>query len=139
MKTYLIALAGSLLLAGTALAEQCATSVGTDQACAAGVGQECGCPRCCGARCNECVVAPATKKNEKVNYSMKCVDFCVKGFPGLGNHTCKDCKGCEVQNCPTCGKVRTKKVLIKKVKVTECDTFKCVPQTVCDPAGGVCH
>ena len=139
MKTYLIAVVGSLLLAGSVLAQQCTSTSCSKPACVAAAGQACDCPNCCGAACKICVPEPAKKKIEKVNYSCKCKDFCVKGCPGLHNRTCKDCQGCDVENCPTCGKVRTKKVLIKKVKVTECDTFKCVPQAACDMAGGTCQ
>lgn len=141
MRTNLIALFVSLLLVGQALAQQdnsgacqAPTRVGSEA-------QVCDCPNCGGAACKVCVPEPAKKKNEKTVYSSKCVDFCVKGCPGLLNPTRKDCQGCDTPNCPMCGKVRTKKVLMKKVQTTECDTFKCVPQTVSGDhtTSGACH
>ena len=131
MKTYAMVLSGSLLLAGLAIAEQGVPSGVTAATSVAPQGLVCNCPYCCGAAVRICVPEPDKKKHEKVTYSAKCVEFCVKGCPGLGNPTHKDCQGCEVQNCPSCGQVDTKKGLIKKVKTMECDTYKCVPQTVC--------
>jgi hypothetical protein len=131
MRTYLTTLLGGFLFLGTAWSQECSATSCPAPACVAAKGQVCHCPRCGGAAVKICVPEPATKKHEKVVYSAKCTDFCVKGFPGLCNLTHKDCHGCDVQNCPTCGKVYTKKVLIKKVKTTECDSFECVPRIVC--------
>ena len=131
MRTYLIALFATLLFLGGASAQQGTTGACPESASVGAAARGCVCPHCGGAACKVCVPEPAKKKNEKAVYSFKCVDFCVKGCPGLVNPTRKDCQGCDVQNCQACGKVRTKKVLIKKVKTTECDSFKCVPQTVC--------
>jgi hypothetical protein len=131
MRTYLTALLGGFLLLSTAWSQERASPGCLAAGCVAAKGQVCHCPDCGGAAVKICVPEPDKKKHEKVVYGAKCVDFCVKGFPGLCNRTHKDCQGCDVQNCPSCGKVYTKKVLIKKVKTTECDTYKCVPQTVC--------
>ena len=80
------------------------------------------CPRCCKTCVPECV----TKKIEKVSYGVKCVEFCLPKCPGARSY--KDCQGCEHNDCPRCGQVRTKKVLIKKITTIECETTQCVPR-----------
>ncbi len=77
-----------------------------------------------------CVPEPAKKKVEKVSYGCKEVDFCVPRILGLF-HVCSPCD--DGQPCKTCGKVYTKRVLIKKVQTTECDTVKLVPKDLCPP------
>ncbi len=77
-----------------------------------------------------CVPEPAKKKVEKVSYGCKEVDFCVPRILGLF-HVCSPCDDC--QPCKTCGKVYTKRVLIKKVQTTECDAVKLVPKDLCPP------
>ena len=39
------------------------------------------------------------------------------------------------RNCPECDHVRTKNFLIKKVRIEECPSFKCVPTVAPGCAG----
>jgi hypothetical protein len=110
--------------------------------------------------CKVCVPAPAKKKISTTVYGIKCVDFCLTrcSLGGLFSGRCND-HGCN-DNCGQCGrcrkgpcdqhegvgdckKVRTKRVLLKKVETCEVDSYKCVVESrprhcapACPPAGG---
>lgn len=137
MRTYLPIVLGMLLLAGSAFAD------GPASAERDGMDKESGCfldGSCC-PRCRPCVPEWTTKKNEKVTYGCKCVEFCLPKCSWT-HHACRDGGCCKESNgnaCPTkcgecggagclkCGHVRTKKVLIKKVHVTETCKLECMP------------
>ncbi|MCY2987347.1 MAG: hypothetical protein NTY19_05710 [Planctomycetota bacterium] len=147
MKACLLTFCGSFVLVGAAWAAGAACDgpptggATTDEAagCCAG--------SCGTSACKVCVPEATKKKKDKVAYSSKCVDFCVPK-PSLhgvcsagacgGNGDCNACaaqagvcQACGGAGCIKCGRVRTKKVLIKKVKSIESDTYKCVPRSVC--------
>ncbi len=67
----------------------------------------------------QCVAEPTVKITTKNVYSSKCVDFCYSIRSPWSVLFGKD--------CPECGKVRTKTVLLKKTITTECPSTKCVP------------
>jgi hypothetical protein len=101
----------------------------------------------CASACKVCVPEWTTKKTEKVAYGCKCVDFCLPNCFWI-HRECRDgccqdpnckvcaakrgaCSECGGAGCIKCGRVRTRKVLIKKVHVTEVEQLDCVPKTVC--------
>jgi hypothetical protein len=152
MKACLLAVFGSFVLVGAAWAAGTASD-GPPMGCAA-MEESPGCyaDSCGAAACKVCVPEATKKKKDKVSYGCKCVDFCVPKPSGI-HHECRagsgcgkaDCNACAAEcgacqacggaGCIKCGRVRTKKVLIKKVKAIECDTFKCVPQSACGAQG----
>ena len=75
-----------------------------------------------GAACRDacppkvCVPEPTTKKVTRVVYESKCVEYCLPKCSLFG--------GCS--NCDSCGKPRTKHILVKKVIIEECPATKCV-------------
>jgi hypothetical protein len=152
MKACLLAFFGSLVLVSAAWAAGTACD-GPPAGCAVTDESSACCADSCGASaCKVCVPQATKKKKDKVTYSSKCVDFCVPK-PSCPHHACGDdaCGGngdcnvgaapcsawqaCGGADCIKCGHVRTKKVLIKKVKTIESDTYKCVPQSVCGDQG----
>lgn len=107
-----------------------------------------GCAKGCEAACctkKVCVPETTTKKITKTVYGSKCKDFCLKGcvfnFPRLFHRNCDACgSSTPCVDCEKCGKVRTKRVLLKK-KIDcgeECETkCKVVEEpAVCAPACG---
>lgn len=72
--------------------------------------------------CHECKLVPETKQVKKTIYEVREVPFCLHKLPPLFGHH-GDC--CD--ECRECGKVRYKKVLLKKEVVCEeiCSS-KCV-------------
>ena len=82
--------------------------------------------------CNKHVCpVQTTKKISRPVYDVKCVDFALKKCPPCGyEHKC--CTSCDGGNpdCVKCGKIRTKKILLKKFVTEECPTTKCEVQ--CD-------
>ncbi len=83
------------------------------------------CPQACKTACPRepvCISVPAKKIEKKITYSSACEKVCFKSCSSLlrGCNT-----GCDQGNCES--KVYTQKYLVKKVCVTECDTYKCVP------------
>lgn len=152
MKACLLAWFGSLLLVGAAWAAGTACDCPPTGGVATDATPGC-CADACGASaCKVCVPEATKKKKEKVSYGSKCIDFCVPK-PSCPHHACGDgacgangncsacaaqagaCQACGGAGCIKCGRVRTKKVLIKKVTTIESDTFKCVPQSVCGGQG----
>ncbi len=75
----------------------------------------------CPQTCKVCIAVP--KKNTKVVYSSVCHDYCLPKctLRCLFGHGCHDCG----DGCETCGKVKTRHVLVKKI-VPACDTKDCV-------------
>src|SRR4051794_32609623 len=86
-------------------------------------------PECCVPMTKVCVPEPAIKTITHTCYSKTCAEFC---YP-----KCSCCLaslfGC-CNACPGCDGPYTKYFLIKKVRIEECPTFKCVPTEV--PACG---
>jgi hypothetical protein len=96
-------------------------------------------PACCdhGPCCKKCVTIPTTIKRVKVLYGEKCVDYCLPRC-----HCCErahhdgGCDHCDghgdyglcrcLTNCVSCGKPRTKHILLKREETVECNSFKCV-------------
>src|SRR5207245_882209 len=82
-------------------------------------------PPNCGANCcapaKVCIPEPDVRKVPHFCYSKICADFCVPKCH------CLSCfSGCG-GDCPECDHVRVKNFLIKRVRIEECPTFKCVP------------
>jgi len=104
-------------------------------------GDSCGCCPHCG--CNEfktvCKVVPQVNKTPKVEYCCKCEEICVPGRSQcVGTQCVTDCNGCTHEENvyqPTCGKVYTKKTLVKNTTTIEKCTYKCVAETVCCKCG----
>jgi hypothetical protein len=63
-----------------------------------------------------CVAEPVVKVKERWVYSCKCVEFCLPQHSALAH-----------SDCPECGNIRTKKVLMKRLCVEEKPGYKCVP------------
>lgn len=74
-----------------------------------------------------CVPVPDIKKTPRVVYGMVEKDFCLRKCCFGANSCHRECK------CPQCERVRTKRVLVKKVIVEECPSFKCVVEERCHP------
>src|SRR5262245_59445046 len=73
------------------------------------------CPEACPHKV--CVSVPTTKKNTKVVYGSRCIEYCLQKCT-LGH-------GCDDDCADNCGRVRTKNVLLKKVITEECPATKC--------------
>lgn len=85
--------------------------------------------RCC------CKVVPDVKKKTKVVYDCRCEPFCLPRLSCQGKHCaqCGSCDGCcKCESPPACGKVRNKTILMKKTITTECPSWKCVVEKVCE-------
>ena len=87
-----------------------------------------------------CVPVPDKLRRTKVIYDCRTVDFCLPKCPhplfGRGCDGCGHCGGCG-DGCAVCGeceKPRCRKVLIKRLKVEECDTYRCEVQVQPCPA-----
>jgi hypothetical protein len=72
-----------------------------------------------------CRLVPDVKKVTKPVFEVKCIPYCQKKWPGSG---CQDC--CGKGPCPTCGKVRTRKVLMKKFVTCEEPITRCEVECV---------
>lgn len=79
--------------------------------------QKCGCEDSCRKVCR---AVPDVKKVKKTVWTHECHDICLPGR----THT-RDCE-------PTCGRVRTVKVLMKKEVTCDEPSWKWVVETVCD-------
>jgi hypothetical protein len=84
--------------------------------------------------CKTCVREPAVTKINRVCYGMVCEEFCLPRcscscFSHLCGGHCGDCGG-------LCEGPRAKYILVKKVRVEECPTTRCVPSFA--PACGNC-
>jgi hypothetical protein len=89
-----------------------------------------------------CRAEVEVKKKAVYHYDCKDVDFCVPkckfSFGGLFKKKkcgdeCGECDSCDQGGCQECGRVRTKTVLLKKVRYEdECKT-KCVVEECCEP------
>ena len=152
MKRFLLALLSSTVLAGLGVAQQ-STNPGANSSAATGTVQpgsssagtgtaqttiramEGSGPSCAP---KVCVPEPNVKTIQKVHYSSRCEDFCLPKCPGL-HHSHTDCQGCTQVDCPACGRVHHRKLLIKKIENIECPGFQCVPREVAGcPAPGCC-
>ena len=154
MRSLVFATVIGLVAAGPALAggECCAPAscdpvMYGDPGCDPGYCNGCGCRKVCKVVCE-------MKKVKKTVWVVECEDFCAP-LPRLGCHhgcspcaancgACKACKDC-CDPCaslqrpivpPKCGKVRTKKTLVKKEIECEVPVYKCV--VVCPTAHGDC-
>ncbi len=125
MKTILYG-AAALILLGSVLAER---------GLCGGHCQRCGCECDC---CKTCRLVCETKKVPVITYECKCEDFCVPG-PSDCCVTYDEC-GCKQKTyTPTCAKVRTRKVLVKKETPKEVPTYKWVVENVCAPCACKCQ
>ena len=70
-----------------------------------------------------CVPETSTKKVQKVHYSSKCEEYCLPKCPKWSLFGSKDCCDTCTDNC---GKVRTRNVLVKKIRTCEEQETKCV-------------
>jgi len=107
-------------------------------------GDSCGCCPQCGS-CDfktVCRVVPQVTKTPKVEYSCKCEEICVPGRSQcVGTENVADCNGCSHEEKvyqPTCGKVYTKKTLVKNTVTVDKCTYKCIAETVCCKCGCNC-
>jgi hypothetical protein len=103
-----------------------------------------GCCHHCGCHRLKKICCPVPDKRIETSYeyTCECEDFCVPG-PSKCMGTCckKDCNGCcqcEKVWQPTCAKVHTRTVLIKKPVTKEVCTVKWVVKTVCCGCGREC-
>ena len=81
-------------------------------------------PANCDAGCKVCCPVTEMKKVTKRVYSDTCEDFCLPRSSFLGGLFHKDCAECKEASC---GKVRTKKYLVVKIRTHEECITKCVP------------
>ena len=150
MRTLVLTLAISWMIADMAVAANC---------CAPPTCSAVQCCSDCGAQ-KACQVICETKKVTKVVWRVECEDFCTM-LPGCereccsnsgcqegcgesaccetGCDSCGDCDPCaSLQDrkyvTPRCGKVRTRKKLVKDTITCEVPSFKCVV-TACDACG----
>ncbi len=149
MRTLTLALAAAACLALTLPAMAGDGCGGKDPGCGASTT----CCQCgCHAPCKKvCRVVCEMKKVEITCWEVKCEDFCAP-LPSLcGKNCCADscssgcgeCGACTSGCCekcinpPKCGKVRSKKTLVKKTVTKEVPVYKCVVEYVCcDCCGG---
>ncbi|HEX4130825.1 MAG TPA: hypothetical protein VHZ24_12350 [Pirellulales bacterium] len=101
------------------------------------------CPQCgCHKLKKVCHLVPEVKKVARTEYSTKCEDFCIPGrSEPCGTRCVNDgCGGCHEEKIwqPTCGCVRTRTLLVKKVTVEEKPGFKCVVEAYCCHCGCNC-
>lgn len=155
MRTLTLALTAAACLALTLPAmagDGC--GCGGDPGCSAGAR----CGQCgCHAPCKKvCRVVCEMKKVEITCWEVKCEDFCAPlprlcgrgcgGDPGCGDcgaePSCGNCDSCKAgcgEKCiqpPKCGKVRSKKTLVKKTVAKEVPVYKCVVEYVCCDCSG---
>ncbi len=96
-----------------------------------------GCCSQCGCRHQVqkvCRMVPDVKVTVRWEYDVECEDFCIPGpSKYCGTRQVTDCHGtrCEKIMMPTCAKVQTRKVLVKKPIVTETPTWKWVVEYLC--------
>jgi len=141
MRTIVLSMAIGLLAVNLALAGDCCTTAGCcDQTC-----DKCGCKKVCKVVCE-------MQKVKRTVWVVECEDFCAplpncdsccdrcksgccKGGDACGGKCCNDpCRSLVDRKRvpPKCGKVRTKKTLVKKEIVCEVPVYKCVV-VCCDP------
>jgi hypothetical protein len=128
MKISALALAAATCLA-LALPAWASESGGADPSCC---GTSAKCDRCgCHGPCNKvCRVVCEMKKVEVTCWEVQCEDFCAP-LPNLcGRDDCAD-SGQGACDPPKCGKVRTKKTLVKRTVTKEAPAYKCVVEYVC--------
>lgn len=108
-----------------------ATSASADGGC---------CDSCPPGYKKECVPVPSKKTVTHRVYSDRCEDFCLPKCSLFGHHggNCGGCDGCST--CGNCEKVRTRKVLIVRLRSCEECENKCEVQLVpsCDHAPSCC-
>ncbi len=100
-------------------------------ACRSGWAQCC-CDHCgCDNSCRKvCRVVCETVKVPKITYCCECEDFCVPG-PSCRTKVCDECGHHKIIYTPTCGKVLTRKKLVKKEEVREKTVYKWVVENLC--------
>ena len=149
MRTTVLSMAISVLIAQSAIAENCCTPSRCEQPSCC----DTGC--CCQSACvpKGCKLVCEMKKVKKECWVVECEDFCTT----LPNCHCKKCcgtcGGCQTGGCcetgcggcdpcadmrkclvpPKCGMVRCRKKLVKKTIECEVPVYKCVP--VCRGCG----
>jgi len=164
MRTIVLSMAASLMLANLALAADCCDppTCAAERACC-GVKHTCG---TCGVP-KTCKVVCEMKKVKKTVWRVECEEFCAS-LPGC-ERSCRCRKGCGDAGCgetgccetgcgedacgggccedpcadllsrkrvpPKCGKVRTRKKLVKREIICEVPTYKCVVAG-CGTCGG---
>lgn len=96
----------------------------------------CGCQRHCKKVCR---LICGTKKETKTEYECQCEDICIPGRSVKCGEKC-ECNRLGIKCChavlkPVCGKVRTKRVLVKKQVEKEVPDYKWVVEKVCCHCG----
>lgn len=94
----------------------------------------CGCQSACSKVCRP---VPGTKKVTKVEYSVKCEDFCVPG-PSARTTVCDECGHKKIVYTPTCAEVRTRKKLVKTETVRKVPTTEWVVENLCASCARKC-
>ncbi|HWA99021.1 MAG TPA: hypothetical protein VG713_11040 [Pirellulales bacterium] len=103
------------------------------------------CPQCgCHQLKKVCKLVPEVKKVSRTVYDVKCEDFCVPGKSKLCGTRCvpdADGRGSHREPIwePSCGCVKTRKVMVSKTIVDEKPGFKCVLETYCCRCGCNCN
>ncbi len=112
---------------------------------AQGNGHHSCCPQCgCHQVRKVCRLVPDVKKVTKTVYDYECEDFCVPGPSKICGIKCvPDCDAHhgvrkEIIWQPCCGKVYTRKKLVKKTITEEKPGFKCVVVCLCNSCGSNC-
>ncbi|MCS6849800.1 MAG: hypothetical protein NZ700_01360 [Gemmataceae bacterium] len=75
--------------------------------------------------CPICVPVPTKSKTTRVYYDVAAKHYCLPRCRLPFVAWLQKRAGCDV---PNCGKVRTRRVLVRKTATEECDTYKCVPK-----------
>ena len=106
-------------------------------------------PTCCRAcGCSQlqivCRLVPDVKKETKTKWVVECQPVCLPGRTRCVDECVPDpnCPGgtCVVKTRqPSCGRIITKKKLVKKTETCEKPGFKCIAETVCVSCGRCCQ
>ncbi|MGE0757480.1 MAG: hypothetical protein AB7F89_11065 [Pirellulaceae bacterium] len=103
-----------------------------------------GSPGCCtSCGCGEtrlvCRIVPEVKKETKTRWVVECEEVCLPGrTQSSAECTCTSGHATPCPHCvahPACGRVITKKKLIRKTETIEKPGFKCVLERICCECG----
>jgi hypothetical protein len=105
-------------------------------------------PSCCSScGCSQlqkvCRTVPEVKKETKTKWIVECEEVCLPGRTQCVDECVTDpnsLTGSSIVTTrqPSCGRIITKKKLVKKTEIIEKPGFKCVVETVCQQCGHCC-